>query len=405
MANSANGGAALLLRGGRVIDPAQGLDGPLDVRVQDGRIDAVGADLPTEGAEVHDVDGLLVLPGLIDGHVHCFHGLGAIMLDPDTVGVSRGVTTVVDAGSSGHAAFPLFRDHVMAAARTRVLAYIHLSTMGGLLGPEYPTLADPRLIDLEALAAAVEANRERVVGVKVHAIAGATGPLGLQPLRQARALCDQLDTRLMVHIGETWSQEPAKPIHQVVDLLRPGDILTHMYTAQRGGLLDGTDRLHPAVQEARGRGVRFDVGHGSSNLNWDVAQRLLDLDFPPDSVSTDGSNRNLHWLVWDLPTVMSKLLALGLPLRDLVAMATCNAAAQIGRADELGSLAPGRVADVSVLRLEERDWTALDSQRRERVLPRRLVPVLTVRAGAVIYPRPLEAPQSAPPARAGHDPR
>jgi dihydroorotase len=196
---------------------------------------------------------------------------------------------------------------------------------------------------------------------------------------------------MLVHMGETWSKEPAKTVDQVIGYRRPGDILTHMYTAQRGGILDGTDRLHPAVQEARGRGVRFDVGHGSSNLNWEVAQRLLDIDFVPDSISTDGSHRNLHWLVWDLPTVMSKLLALGLPLTDLVAMATCNAAAQIGRADELGSLAVGRVADVSVMRLEERDWTALDSQRTERVLRQRIVPVVTVRAGEVIYPRALEA--------------
>jgi len=399
MAESAGAGTTLLLRGGRVVDPAQGLDGAYDVRIRDGRIDTVGANLPADGATVRDVAGLLVLPGLIDGHVHCFHGLGP-MIAPDTVGVSRGVTTVVDAGSSGHTTFGLFRDHIMAPAKTRVLAYVHLSTLGGVIGPEYENLGDPRLIDPDGIAAVVEANRDRVVGVKVHAITGAMGALGLEPMRQARALCDQLRAPMMVHIGETWSQEPAKPVHQIVEFMQPGDILTHMYTAQRGGMLDGTDRLHPAVQEARGRGVRFDVGHGSSNLNWGVAQRLLDMDFVPDSVSTDGSYRNLHWLTWDLPTVMSKLLGLGLPLTDLIAMATCNAAAQIGRADELGSLAPGRVADVSVMRLEEGDWKAIDSQRQERVLRQRLVPVFTVRAGEVIQPRALE-PQP-PPTPAPH---
>ena len=390
MADDRGARGALLLRGGRVIDPAQGLNGPLDVRLRDGRIEAVGPDLAADGAAVLDVTGLLVLPGLIDGHVHCFHGQGH-ELEPDVVGVSRGVTTVVDAGSSGHAAFPLFRDQVMVRAKTRVLAYVHLSTLGGLVGASYANLADPRLIDPDGIAATVAANPDRVVGIKVHAITGCMGPLGLEPLRRARALADQLGTRLMVHIGETWSQEPAKPIHQIVEFLQPGDILTHVYTAQRGGLLDGTDHLHPAVREARDRAVRFDVGHGNSNLNWGVAQRLLDMGFLPDSVSTDGSQRNLYQVTWDLPTVMSKLLALGIPLADLVAMATCNAAAQIGRGDELGTLAVGRVADVSVLRLEERDWTALDSQRQERVLRERLVPVLTVRAGEVIYPRPLEA--------------
>jgi dihydroorotase len=379
-----------LLRGGRVIDPAQGLDSALDVRTRDGRIEAVGADLPPENTTILDASGLLVLPGLIDGHVHCFHGLGP-MIDPDVVGVSRGVTTVVDAGSSGHAAFPLFRDHVMARAKTRVLAYIHLSTLGGVVGPDFGNLADPRLIDLDGIARTVQANPERVVGVKVHAITGCMGPLGIEPLRQARGLADQLGTRLMVHIGETWSQEPAKPVQQVIEFLQPGDILTHMYTAQRGGLLDGTNTLHPAVREARDRAVRFDVGHGSSNLNWGVAQRLLDVGFLPDSISTDGSHRNLFWLTWDLPTVMSKLLALGLPLPDVVAMATCNAAAQIGRADTLGSLAVGREADLSVMRLVGGDWTALDSQRQERMLHQRLVPEFTVRAGEVIAPRPLDA--------------
>jgi dihydroorotase len=390
MADRPDPDGALLLRGGRVVDPARGLDGRLDVRIRDGRIDAVGADLPAADAAVLDCAGLLVLPGLIDGHVHCFHGQGRELL-PDLVGVSRGVTTVVDAGTSGHAAFPLFREQVMATARTRVLAYVHLSTLGGIVGASYANLADPRLVDPEGIANVVQAHGDRVVGIKVHAISGAMGPLGLAPLRRARDLADQLGTRLMVHIGETWSQEPAKPVHQVIEYLQPGDVLTHVYTAQRGGLLDGTDQLHPAVREARDRGVRFDVGHGNSNLNWDVAQRLLDLAFLPDSVSTDGSLRNLYQVTWDLPTVMSKLLALGIPLVDLVAMATCNTAAQIGRADELGSLAPGRVADVSVLRLEERDWTALDSQRQERTLHQRLVPAFTVRAGELIYPRSLEA--------------
>ncbi len=381
--------STLLLRGGRVIDPAQQMDGQFDVRVRDGRIDAVHPTLDAAGATVLDVAGALVLPGLIDGHVHCFRGQGD-MVDPDVPGVSRGVTTVVDAGSAGFSTFPLFRDQAMAAARTRVLAYVHLSTLGGVIGPEYANLADPRLINPDGIARVVEANPERIVGIKVHAITSAMGPLGLEPLRQARALADQLGTRVMVHIGETWGQEPAKPVHQIVEQLRPGDILTHVYTGQRGGLLDGNDRLHPAVLDARGRGVRFDLGHGSSNLNWEVAQRLLDMDFPPDTVSTDGSHRNLHWLTFDLPTVMSKLLALGIPLTDLVAGVTSRAAAQIGRADELGSLAVGRVADVSVLRLEERDWSALDSHRTERILPQRLVPVLTVRAGEIIYPRPLE---------------
>jgi dihydroorotase len=146
------------------------------------------------------------------------------------------------------------------------------------------------------------------------------------------------------------------------------------------------------VREARDRGVYFDVGHGANNLSFEVAQRLLDQDFPPDAVSTDLSHLSLRGPAYDLTTTMSKLLGLGLPLRRVVAMATSQAAVLLGRADELGSLAEGRVADVSVLRLEDRDWTALDSRREQISVPQRLEPVFCVRAGEVIYPRAADGP-------------
>src|SRR4051794_30004948 len=376
----------LLLRGGRVIDPAQGIDGPNDVLVRDGRIAAVGPGLAAEGATVLDVAGTLILPGLIDGHVHCFHGMGP-GLTPDQVGVHRGVTTVVDAGSSGQAAFPLFRDGAMARAKTRVLAYIHLSTLGSIVGPQFANLGDPRLIDPDGIAATFEANRDRIVGIKMHAIRSCVGGPGMEPLRRGRAIADEIGARLMVHVGETWSDEPTLPIAEIVELLHPGDVVTHMYTGQRGGLLDENGRLFPVVRAARDRGVRFDLGHGSSNLNFTVAQRLLDQAFPPDTVSTDGSHRNLAHLVYDLPTVMSKLLAVGVPLEDLVAMGTCRAAELIGRADDLGTLAVGREADVPVLRREEAPWRAVASNRQQLSAQQRLVPVLCVRAGEVIEAR------------------
>ncbi|HEY7063284.1 MAG TPA: amidohydrolase/deacetylase family metallohydrolase [Chloroflexota bacterium] len=378
---------ALLLRGGHVIDPAQDFDRPADVRVRDGRIEAVGPSLAADGATVLDVGGCLVLPGLIDGHVHCFRGMNH-SLGPDVMGVSRGVTTVVDAGSASHSSFPVFKEHVIAQATTRVLAYVHLSSLGAVVGPDYAKLADPRLIDPEGIAEVASKYAADVVGIKIHATSSCMGPLGVEPLRRGRVLADELGLRTMVHIGESWGDLPEHPADEVVEFLRPGDVLTHAYTAQRGNLLDANGRLYPAVRAARERGVRFDIGHGSSNLNFDVARRLLDMDFAPDTVSTDGSHRNLYRLVHDLPTVMSKLLMLGLPLRDLVAMATSEAAAVIGRSDELGSLAPGHVADVSVLRLEEHEWTALDSQGQRCPASQRLVPVLTVRAGEVIPPRP-----------------
>jgi dihydroorotase len=383
---------ALLLRGGRVLDPAQGLDATLDVRLREGRVDAVGPDLDATGCQVQDVRGLLVVPGLIDAHVHCFKGIGGNSLAPDLLGVSRGVTTVVDAGSSGHSAFGLFRDHIMAEAKTRVLAYLNLSTVGGVMGPHFARLGDPRFVEPEGIAAVVGANRDRIVGMKWMATNSSLGGQGLEPLRRGRAIADELSLPVLVHVGESWGDGPHLAIEEVVELLRPGDTITHMYTSHRGGLLDAAGRLVPAVREARDRGVLFDIGHGANNLSFDVAQRLLDQDFPPDAVSTDGSGLSVRGPVYDLPTTMSKLLALGVPLADVVAMATSQAAALLGRADDLGSLAVGREADVTVLRLDERDWTALDSRREPLTVHQQLVPVFAVRAGEVVYPRPPDGP-------------
>jgi dihydroorotase len=382
----------LLLRGGRVIDPAQGLDGSYDVLVRDGRIAAVGAGLAPDGATLLDVTGQLVLPGLIDVHVHCFKGLRTTAADPDLLGVSRGATTIVDTGTSGCSTFSLFHDHIMQAARTRVLAYVNLSTLGSVVGPHFANLGDPRLIDPEGIARVKASYPERLIGIKMMATSGTVGPLGLEPLRRGRAVADEVGLPLLVHIGESFTSGEPLNVQDVVELLRPDDTVTHMYTAQPGGVLDANNRLQPAVREARDRGVRFDIGHGANNFNFVVAQRLLDQDFRPNAVGTDLSNMTLCGPVYDLPTTMSKLLMLDFPLRDVIALATSQAAELIGKADELGSLAVGREADISVLRLEEREWTATDSQKQQRGANVYLEPVVTVRAGEMIEPRPPDGP-------------
>jgi dihydroorotase len=264
-----------------------------------------------------------------------------------------------------------------------------------VVGPHYTNLGDLRLIDPDGIAATAAAHHQAIVGIKMLATANTVGALGFEPLRRGRALAEELRLPLVVHVGESWSDEPALPIARVVELLRPGDTLTHLYTSQRGGVLDGDGRLDPAVREARARGVRFDVGHGINNLSFAVARRVLDQGFPPDTVSTDCSLWNVHGPVYDLPTTMSKLVSLGIPLADVVAMATSRSAALLGRADELGSLAVGRVADVSLMRLEEGAWTAVDATGEQMTARRRLVPVLTVRAGETIEPRLPDRPATA----------
>jgi dihydroorotase len=320
-------------------------------------------------------------------------GLGAFGVDPDIFGVGSGVTTVVDAGSAGHTLLNVFRNYVTANAKTRVLNYINLSTLGGVSGPGYSILADPRLIDEAKIEQAVEANRDIVVGIKIMATGGALGSQGLKPLERARQLGDALKLPLLVHIGESWTNDAA-PVHvgDVLRYLRAGDIVTHMFTVHPGGLLDGNGRLWPQVREAQNSGVLMDVGHGLHNLNFDVARKVLDQGLRPDGVSTDGHRGNRAGPVYDLPTTMAKLMALGFSLFQVVEMATANAARLLGRVNDLGTLKVGEPADLSVLRLEDREWTAVDSQKGTIPAHRAIIPVYAIRGDMLYETLPAERP-------------
>jgi len=382
-----------LLKGGRMLDPANGRDGSFDVRVRDRIIEEIGHDLSAESATVIDVSGLLVTPGLIDVHLHLMNGLGAFGADPDVFGVGSGVTTVVDAGSAGHSLLTVFRRYVTDPAKTRVFNYINLSTLGSVTGPGYSILADPRLIDEDKIERAVEANRDIIVGIKIMATGGALGTEGLKPLARARKLGDHLKLPLLVHIGESWNKD-ATPIAvaDVLKYLRAGDIVTHMFTAHPGGLLDANGKLWPQVREAKQSGVLMDVGHGLHNLNFDVARKVLDQGLQPDGISTDGHRGNRAGPVYDLPTTMAKLMALGFSLPQVVEMATVNAARLLGRANDLGSIRTGAAAEISILKLEERQWQAIDSQKGTIPARQALVPVYAIRGDVIYGAAPAERP-------------
>jgi dihydroorotase len=382
-----------ILKSGRLIDSASGLDGQQDIHVRDGVVEAIGADLKAEDATIVNVKDCIVTPGLIDVHLHLMNGLGAFGVDPDIFGVGSGVTTVVDAGSAGHSLLTVFRNYVTQNAKTRVLNYVNLSTLGGVTGPGYSILADPRLIDEEKIEKAVEANRDIIVGIKIMATGGALGAEGLKPLARARKLGDNLKIPLLVHIGESWTKD-ATPVHvgDVLKYLRAGDIVTHMFTVHPGGLLDPNGKLWPQVRDAKESGVLMDVGHGLHNLNFDVARKVLDQELFPDGVSTDGHRGNRAGPVYDLPTTMAKLMALGFSLNQVVEMATVNAAKLLGRSAELGFIRVGSPADISVLRVDEREWKAVDSQKGTIQARQALVPVYAIRNDTVYEPLAIERP-------------
>jgi dihydroorotase len=343
-----------MIANGRVIDPANGVDVIADVAVADGQILAVEPNLAAAhpDASVIDATGFLVTPGLIDLHTHVFVGLGDFCLPPDRVGVESGVTTVVDAGTAGAAIFNLARRAVIdhPATRTRVLALvdpnqIYLATKHFIC--HYLEIAnDPRNLDLEDAARVLAENQDVVVGLKVRATR--VDDAHRSPfLEGAKAIAGERP--IMVHFG-AYPHTPSIDDADVLRALRPGDIVTHCFRGG-SGVLDAAARPTQAFLEAVARGVKLDIGHSGGDFHFGTARHLIGLGFLPDTISTDLNVFNVDHPVGSLPQTMSKLWALGVPLSRVIAMVTENPARQIHRAHELGSLAPGRCADVSVLRV------------------------------------------------------
>ncbi len=215
----------------------------------------------------------------------------------------------------------------------------------------------------------------------------------MKPLERARKLGDALKIPLLIHVGESWTKgtEPVA-IGDVLKYLVPGDIITHMFTVHPGGLLDGNGKLWPQVRDAKATGVLMDVGHGLHNLNFDVARKVLDQGLHPDGVSTDGHRGNRAGPVYDLPTTMAKLMALGFTLNQVVEMATANAAKLLGRTGQLGTLRVGDQAEISVLKIEDREWQALDSQKGMIPAKQAITPVYAIRGDMIYEPLPVERP-------------
>ena len=362
----------LVLRGGRVVDPAGDVDAPLDVVIEDGRI----ADLVPPGrapGDGEDVTGHLVMPGLVDLHGHWWEG-SPYGVDP-AANLAWGVTTAVDAGTAGFSTFPVFRRLTIDSAPVRVVAFLHVAA-AGLISTLIGELEDLRYARPLETAAAIDANRDVLVGVKVRIGTGACGPNGPAALEAALEAAELAGVPLMAHIAA------GADVGQVLTRLRPGDILTHSLTASGPGIRGADGLLLPELHEARRRGVVLDVGHGCGSFSWATARAALAEQVAPDAISTDLHRYSVERPVVDLPLTMSKLLHLGMPLPEVVAAATWRPAAAIGRPD-LGTLRPGSVADVAVLRLDDTPVNLVDSQGVAEEAREALRPVLTVAAGVV----------------------
>lgn len=367
----------LLIAGGHVIDPATNLSAVRDVAIVGDRIAQVAADLPRAGARrVVDARGTLVVPGLVDLHVHVYDAVVPISIDADTACLAKGTTTAVDGGSSGANTFAGFRKHVIARARTRVFALLNISKIGLADGNEY---SDLRFVDPELAASTIAQHRDVILGVKVRLTPDIVGGQDLEVLRRARQAADAAGVPIMVHIGGG-----ASPLERTLERLKPGDVVTHVLHGRSGQTLDEAGRVLPAVLEAQRRGITMDIGHGSGNLSFAVADRAAAAGWWPDTISSDIHGANVRGPVVDLPTTMSKFLMLGMPLEAVVRAATSAPAAALKIPGAPGTLSPGAVADVTLLRMDEGEFPMTDSLRQTRVARRRLAHLATVRAGAVV---------------------
>lgn len=368
----------LLIRGGTVIDPGQGVHAPRDVALAGGRIAAVAPDLPAEAAtEILDVAGHLVTPGLIDLHVHVYPGVSHYGIDPDQTCLARGATTVCDAGSAGADTFEGLRRYVIDVSETRVLAFLNISTQG-MISPLDNELEDLRLANPERAIGVIERHRDVIQGVKVRLSRRHVGENGLKPLALAKKAAEAVGLPMMLHVGDTDA-----PLGAILEELRPKDIVTHCFHGRRHGILSGTGEVLPEVTAAASKGVVFDVGHGVGSFSFAVARQALAHGLAPATISTDLHHYNVHGPVFDLATTMSKFLLLGLSLDEVLAKTTSTPAAVLGLTNRLGTVREGALADLTVLALCTGEFAFEDSQHETVLGSQRLEPVAVIRAGRV----------------------
>jgi dihydroorotase len=368
----------LLLSGGTVLDPASGRNARCDVGIRGGRIAAVEPHLAMDRAtRVLDVVGCHVVPGLIDFHVHSYWGVNPYGFDADPICTRSGVTTAVDAGSSGSINFLGFKRFIAAPARTRMLAFVCLAQHGVLQNPK--ELRDLAFVDPEGAARTVREHRDVAVGIKVRLDEPSVLENGREALRLAIQAGEASGSPVMVHIGHT-----RLSIEEIADTLRPGDVITHCYTPLPPSIVDEQMRLRPAVRAARERGVIFDVGHANRHFTFAIVRACLEQGLAPDVISTDLHAFSPDGPVVDLPTTLTKLLALGMSLEQVIAAATIAPARAIGWDDRLGRVDVGREADLAVLELVDAPLTLRDCAGQTLGAAQHLRARHTIRGGAVV---------------------
>jgi dihydroorotase len=360
----------LVLRGGRIIDPASGRDETADLAFGDGRVTQIGRELPGNGTEIVDVRGRLVVPGLIDLHTHVYWGGTSLGVEAAEVARRSGTTTFIDAGSAGPGTFHGFRHHVIEPSPLRIIPYLNVSFPGIFAVSAAVSVgecADLRLVNPRECVRVITANRDLIAGVKVRVGHNAGGASGVAPLDIALEVAEETGLPVMAHLDN-----PPPSRLEVLARLRRGDILTHCFRPFPNAPVRGDGRIRDEVLEARRRGVIFDIGHGSGSFGFRTAEAMLVAGFQPDVISSDVHALSINGPAFDQLVTMSKFLCLGMELVDVIRTSTAAPAAALGRTD-IGTLEIGSVGDASVLELAEGNFEYRDVLGEVRVGGQRLI--------------------------------
>jgi dihydroorotase len=375
----------LILKGGRIIDPSQKIDQVADIGFAAGKVTRIGPRLdPEPGTDVRHVADCIIVPGLIDLHTHVYWGGTSLGIDAEEFCRKSGVTTAIDTGSAGAGNFAGFRKHVIEPSQVRILAYLHVSFAGIYAFSKTVMVGESEELRLMAPAEAVavaEANRDVIVGIKVRVGRHAGGTSGTAPLDIALQAANEAGLPLMCHIDF-----PPPSYEEVVERLRPGDVLTHAFRPFPNTPLDPQGRVKDVVRRARERGVLFDIGHGKASFAFKTARGMLANGFYPDTISSDVHALCIDGPAFDQVTTLSKLLCMGMPLNDVIAATTVNAAMALKR-PELGSLKPGSVGDATVLSIRAGEFDYVDATGEHLTGDKRIVSDGVVIAGKWWHPQ------------------
>jgi dihydroorotase len=371
----------LVLKGGRVIDPSQGIDRVTDIAFAGGKVAAIGDGL--SGKDTRDVSGKIVSPGLIDLHTHVYWGGTSLGVEAELVARTGGVTTFVDAGSAGPGNFHGFRRHVIETSPVRILPFLNVSFPGIFAFSKTVMVgeaADMRLLDPREAVRVAREHRDLVLGVKVRVGKSASGDSGIMPLDIALDVAEETGLPLMAHLDA-----PPPSRHEVVSRLRRGDILTHCFRPFPNAPVSVDGRVRDEILAARERGVIFDIGHGGGSFGFGTTRKMLAAGFLPDVISSDVHVISIEGPAFDLLTTMSKFLCLGVDLPTVIRLATANAAAAIGR-PELGTLKVGSVGEATVIDLAAGTFDYADSIGERMMGTERLLSAGVVLAGRWWHP-------------------